>query len=117
MKGVVGKHIILNFYDVENKKVFNNAEYVKDLMLKLVEISNMTLEDLNVKKFKEGISALALVLESHISLHSWGEYNYVTIDIYTCGEKSDPHKAAEILEKELKPKQKMYLYVDRSHLL
>ena len=114
MAGVVGKHIILNFYEVENEEVFKNPEYVRNLMLELVEKSNMTLEDLQVKHFNEGISALALVLESHITLHSWGEYKYVTIDIYTCGEKSNPYIAAEILEKELKPKQKMFLYVDRS---
>jgi len=41
---------------------------------------------------KGGVSVIALVEESHIAVHTWLEYNYATVDVYTCGEHSDPRR-------------------------
>jgi len=52
-----------------------------------------------------GYTAAALLTESHITLHSWPEYNAVQIDVFTCGEHDKAYKAYEILKGIFKPKQ------------
>jgi S-adenosylmethionine decarboxylase len=47
---------------------------------------------------------LALLAESHASIHTWPEMGYCAIDLYTCGDKTRTHKAAEFLKYKLKAK-------------
>ncbi|MDE1859610.1 MAG: adenosylmethionine decarboxylase, partial [Candidatus Micrarchaeota archaeon] len=63
---------------------------------------------------KGGVSVIALVTESHIVLHTWNEYKYATLDIYTCGEHSDPHAAFKMIVDALKPKKHQIFYANRS---
>jgi len=41
----------------------------------------------------QGVTALGLLAESHISIHTWPECGYVAVDVFTCGERADPQKA------------------------
>ncbi len=49
-----------------------------------------------------GISGVAVLAESHISVHTWPERNYAAFDLFMCGD-SEPHKAIPIFEKAFKP--------------
>ncbi len=64
----------------------------------------------------EGISIIALVLESHISLHTWPKYRFATLDIYTCGKYSDPERAFDYIVSNLKPEKYTKNFIDRSCL-
>lgn len=77
----------------------------------------MTVFDSKVWKFggeKGGVSALALIIESHIAIHTWNEFHYATVDIFTAGEKSDPLAAFEYIVSKLKPKSVTKHFADRS---
>jgi S-adenosylmethionine decarboxylase len=63
---------------------------------------------------KGGVSVIALVEESHIAVHTWLEYNYATVDVYTCGEHSDPQKAFDLIVSVLRPERYQMFYADRS---
>jgi S-adenosylmethionine decarboxylase len=55
------------------------------------------------EKFKpQGVTLLALLTESHASIHSWPQLGYAAIDLYTCGDTTQTHKAAEFLKNKLK---------------
>ena len=55
------------------------------------------------EKFKpQGVTLLALLSESHASIHTWPEIGYAAIDLYTCGDTTQTHKAAEFLKVKLK---------------
>lgn len=89
---IVGKHVFGNLYDIDPEDL-NNEQLLKDLVLKAVEIAHMNLVEAKSWSFggkKGGVSVIALIEESHIALHTWNEYNYATLDVYTCGEDSDP---------------------------
>lgn len=113
---VIGKHVYGNLYDID-PEILKNEELIKDAVVKAAKVADMTL--LEVKSWsisgrKGGVSVIALVLESHIAIHTWYEYRYATVDIYTCGEKSDPWKAFYLIIEILKPRYYTVHYADRS---
>jgi S-adenosylmethionine decarboxylase len=56
------------------------------------------------KRFQpHGVTVLALLSESHASLHSYPENGSVFVDVFTCGEHADPGRAVEVLARELRP--------------
>ncbi len=113
---IIGKHIWANLYGIDERFLKSKTE-LKKLVLKAVKASGATLHELVAWKFggkKGGVSAIALVLESHFAIHTWKEYNYATVDIYTCGEEADPKKGFDVIIKEMKPKKIKKGYVERS---
>jgi S-adenosylmethionine decarboxylase proenzyme len=53
----------------------------------------------------KGVTLLALLAESHASIHTWPCERYCAIDLYTCGTKTETHKAAEFLKTKLKAQE------------
>jgi len=52
-----------------------------------------------------GFTAIIALAESHISIHTWPEYRYAALDIFTCGETADPWKAYEYVVEAYKPEK------------
>ena len=115
---VVGKHIYANLYGIERSKL-ENEELIRNVVLKAVEAAKATLIELKSWKIggkKGGVSVIALVDESHIALHTWVEYSYATVDIYTCGAHTNPWAAFDIILTALSPKRYKVGYADRSQV-
>ncbi|EZQ06917.1 MULTISPECIES: adenosylmethionine decarboxylase [Acidianus] len=113
---IIGKHVFGNLYDID-PRILNDQDFLKNVILEAVNIANMKLVEAKAWSFggkKGGVSVLALIEESHIALHTWNEYNYATIDVYTCGENSEPQKAFNYITEKLKPKRYQSFYADRS---
>ncbi|MBP1449482.1 MAG: adenosylmethionine decarboxylase [Thermoproteus sp.] len=115
---IVGRHVYGEVYGV-NEETLSNEELLRKIVAKAAELANMHLVEVNSWRFKggdkEGVSVIALVLESHIAVHTWPFYNYATIDVYTCGERSDPMAAFRYIINQLKPKRYTINYSDRSY--
>ncbi|HIQ03750.1 MAG TPA: adenosylmethionine decarboxylase [Desulfurococcales archaeon] len=112
---VVGKHIYGNLYDCDYN-VLTDEERLRQIAVKAAQIGCMTLLDVKSWKIGLGVSVLAVVLESHIAIHTWPEYNFATVDVYTCGAKTKPEEAFNFIVKELKAKKVVWGYADRSYL-
>lgn len=115
-KQIVGKHVYGNLYGCEHELI-NNEVALKNIVIEAAKIANMTIWDAKSWKFggeKGGVSALALVLESHIAIHTWNEFQYVAVDVFTCGEKSDPDRAFEYIVSKLKPRSVIKHFANRS---
>lgn len=113
---IIGKHVFGNLYGIE-PAILNDKDLLQNLVLQAVKIANMNLVEVKSWSFggkKGGVSVIALVEESHIALHTWNEYNYATLDVYTCGENSDPAAAFKFITDNLKPKKYQVFYADRS---
>lgn len=116
MDRIIGKHVYGNLYEVDIE-IAKDEEKLKQMVVEASKLANMTLYEVKSWSFggkKGGVSVIALVLESHIAVHTWIEYRYATVDVYTCGEKSDPWKAFEYIVANLKPKYYTVNYADRS---
>ena len=113
---IVGKHVFGNLYGIP-REIASDEKLLYEVVRKAVDIANMKLVEMKSWSFggkKGGVSVIALVEESHIAVHTWLEYNYATVDVYTCGEHSDPMKAFEYIVSQLKPKRYQMFYADRS---
>lgn len=116
--GVVGKHVYGNLYGCDSA-VLSSLKLLKRVVHDAAKEANMTLVELKGWKFggeRGGVSVIALVVESHLALHTWPSYRYATLDIYTCGENSDPAKAFELVSRVLKPEKIVKYYADRSSI-
>lgn len=115
---VIGRHVYGNLYNIP-ADLAGDEQYLRDLVLKAVEASGATLLDLRswrVPGKKGGVSVIAVVLESHIALHTWVEYRYATLDVYTCGDRADPWRAWKVILDGLRPEFYTVHYSDRSQL-
>ena len=113
---IIGKHVFGNLYGIDSK-ILTDKDFLHKIVLEAVKIANMKLVEIKSWSFggkKGGVSVIALVEESHIALHTWNEYNYATLDVYTCGEKSNPQAAFEYIVSQLKPKRYQMFFADRS---
>ena len=115
---IVGRHVYGNLYGIDSGILWDE-ERLKEVVVEAAKQANMKLVEVKSWKFTGyhgGVSIIALVLESHISIHTWPDYNYATVDVYTCGEKSDPWKAFNYIVERLKPRYYTVHYADRSSI-
>lgn len=99
-----GRHLILDLYDCD-QEILDNYEELQRLLEASLVMAGATILRIFGEKFQpQGVTLLALLAESHASIHSWPEIGYCAIDLYTCGDKTETHKAAEFLKVKLKAK-------------
>lgn len=100
----IGYHIIADLYGVEFDLIDKEKD-IKILLENSVLISNLTKINSYYYQFNpHGATGIVLLAESHISIHTWPEYNLVTLDIYTCGDTSKAEIAYDYIIKTLQPK-------------
>jgi S-adenosylmethionine decarboxylase len=105
-KQIIGKHVYGNLYGCDMSAI-NDESALKNLVIEAAKIAKMTVWDTKVWKFgglKGGLSAMALILESHIAIHTWNELQYATVDVFTCGDQSEPSMAFDYIVSKLNPK-------------
>lgn len=102
---VIGKHLTVDMYGCSFESL-NDADFIKNAMLQAVDEAQMTLLDFTHHKFEpQGLTALALLAESHMSIHTYPEMGYAAIDVFTCGDHSRPDKAVQVLSRFLQPEK------------
>lgn len=99
---VLGYHIIADMYEVtemDGKQIFK-------LFKEAVKYANMHETGEVYYQFDNGSSSgIVAVEESHLSFHSWAEYNSILVDVFTCGEKSQGEKAYKFIYDTLAPER------------
>jgi len=101
---VYGYHVYGNFIDCANTAILSDEEALKEIVVEAARIGNMRLLDVKSWKIGLGVSVIAVVLESHITIHTWPEYRYATVDVYSCGTHTNPVAAFEYIKSVLKPR-------------
>ncbi|GAB6147718.1 adenosylmethionine decarboxylase [Stetteria hydrogenophila] len=111
---VVGRHIYANLYNCRNVDLLRDPEGLERLVREAAKRGNMTLLDVKSWKIGEGVSVVGIVLESHIAIHTWPEYSFATVDVYSCGAHTNPGKAFEYIVEKLQPERTTSGVADRS---
>ncbi len=98
-----GIHLLIEFWQA--KKIENPEKLEKILIKAAEEAKNHVLKTSIHKFYPQGITGIVLLAESHIAIHAWPEFDYVAVDIFTCGQNAKPYQALNYLKKIYKPKR------------
>ena len=92
-----GEHYILELYDCPADRLNDRAFVERALREATAESGTTLIKELSHRFSPQGVTGLALLAESHISIHTWPEANYAAADVFTCGHRASPAKACEYL--------------------
>jgi S-adenosylmethionine decarboxylase proenzyme len=97
----LGTHILVEFYNA-NPTTLNQTDKIGDLMNQAAELAGATIVSSNFHHFSpHGVSGVVIIAESHLTIHTWPEYGYAAVDLFTCGDTVDPWIAFDFLKNEL----------------
>lgn len=93
----LGAHLLIELKDC-NPEILKNLEEVRDALVSAAKKAKATIVDISFHEFNPfGISGMVVIAESHLSIHTWPEYSYAAVDIFTCGDVIKPEVAAAYL--------------------
>ena len=80
-----GKHMMIDIKDIKNKELLQDIDKLKDMMKQIcIDYSFQVLQEIQHSFTPEGFSIILLLSESHMTIHTFPEKNYIAFDIYTC---------------------------------
>lgn len=103
----LGRHILIDFFGVNAKKLRDRNKLMGVLRNALRKSGFTIIKEAGSHKFKgggKGVTGFILLAQSHAAFHSYPEYGYIALDIYSCGSH-DPEPIVEFIQKHLQPKR------------
>lgn len=100
-----------------NPEIIKDLKKVKNMMVSAAKEARATIVDISFHEFNPfGISGMVIIAESHLSIHTWPEYAYAAVDIFTCGEVIKPEVAARFLIAQFESKSPSIVELKRGIL-
>lgn len=97
----LGQHLLAEFYDCD-PNVLNNVSLIEQTMCEAAIQCGATIVQQNFHHFSPyGVSGVVIIAESHLAIHTWPEYGYAAVDLFTCGDSCSPMVAYEYLREHL----------------
>ena len=97
-----GVHLIV---DLHGAKRLNDIEHIEATLRRCVEAARATLLHIHLHHFQpSGVSGVAVLAESHISIHTWPETGYAALDVFMCGS-ADPDACIPVLREAFSAKR------------
>ena len=98
-----GSHLIIDLWDAER---LDDRDHIEQALIDAVKAAGATLLHIHLHTFSEGggVSGVAVLAESHISVHTWPEKGYAAFDVFMCGD-AEPKNALKVFEKAFSPKR------------
>ena len=107
------KHLLLELYRCDCEKL-NDESFLRCTLNRAAKLAKATVLNLISNKFEpQGVTAIALLAESHISIHTWPESNYSAVDIFTCGQNMMPELASQYLMESLMAEEHSLRIIER----
>lgn len=89
----ISKHYMAELYDCPFD-LLNDRAFITQSLREAVEHGNAELlHEVSHQFTPQGVTALGLLAESHISVHTWPEHGYAACDVFTCGQRADAEAA------------------------
>ena len=110
------KHYLLELYRCDYEKL-NDESFLRCTLNNADKIANAKVLNLVSNKFEpQGVTAIALLAESHLSIHTWPEEHYSAVDIFTCGKNMKPDVSCKYLIKALMAGEHLLRVIHRTPL-
>ena len=96
-----GSHLIIDLWEAEG---LGDRDRIETALIDAVKAAGATLLHIHLHTFEEGggISGVAVLAESHISVHTWPEKGYAAFDVFMCGD-AQPRKALDVFKAAFNP--------------
>ena len=105
MESPFGKHILAEYFECECTYLDSEAA-IRDLMLEAASRSGATIVGNIFHHFNpQGVSGVVVIAESHLAIHTWPEFRYASVDLFTCGTRVDPWIGFEYLREKLQSRK------------
>jgi len=113
----LARHLLIELQDCD-KEVLNDLDFLQDAMVAAAVDCGATVMGESFHRFSpQGVSGVVVIAESHLSVHTWPEYGYAAVDIFTCGTSVEPEKAARALIEKFGAKNHSMLEIPRGLLV
>ncbi len=98
-----GTHLIIDLWDAER---LDDLPHIEETLRACVTAAGATLLHIHLHHFTPnmGVSGVAVLAESHISIHTWPENGYAALDVFMCGA-AQPHEAVAVLRQAFLPER------------
>ncbi|MGG0642539.1 adenosylmethionine decarboxylase [Sporosarcina gallistercoris] len=101
----LGRHVLIEYYGCPSEIIENN-KVIEQFMKEAADYSGATIVESVFHHFNPyGVSGAVIIAESHLTIHTWPEYGFASVDVYTCGDSVSPWKAADYLAEKLQAKK------------
>ncbi len=98
----LGRQILVEFYDCD-KEILKDEKYIAKAMVDACIIGKATVVTHTFHSFSPfGVSGVVVIAESHVAIHTWPEYGYAAVDIFTCGDTIEPWDLFNYLKEAFK---------------
>ncbi|MDD5091153.1 MAG: adenosylmethionine decarboxylase [Candidatus Wallbacteria bacterium] len=98
----LGRHILVEFYNCD-KGLINDLAHVEESMKEAARVAGATIVKSVFHLFNpHGVSGVVVIAESHLAIHTWPEYGYCAIDLFTCGDEVNPWHSFDFLKEQFK---------------
>lgn len=112
----LGRHLLVELTGC-GAALLEDVEHVRRSMVAAAEASGALVVGENFHHFSpHGVSGVVIISESHLAIHTWPEYGFAAIDLFTCGETVDPWAAFDVLQRAFQSEATSVMEVRRGTL-
>ncbi|HET7616413.1 MAG TPA: adenosylmethionine decarboxylase [Bacillales bacterium] len=98
---LIGKHVIAELWDCDSDKL-NDIDFIEKALVDAALNAGAEVREVVFHKFApHGVSGVVIISESHLTIHSFPEHGYASVDVYTCGTKISPRNAIDSISEAL----------------
>ncbi|MCQ6266539.1 adenosylmethionine decarboxylase [Fictibacillus sp. WQ 8-8] len=109
----MGRHVIAELWGCNSEKL-NDMRFIEETFVDAALKAGAEIREVAFHKFApHGVSGVVIISESHLTIHSFPEHGYASIDVYTCGDRIDPNVAADYISQALEANSRENLEVPR----
>jgi S-adenosylmethionine decarboxylase proenzyme len=100
-KKSLGYHVMLELFDCD-REILNDVNKIEEYMIHAAKKAGATIISSSFHHFNpHGVSGVIVIAESHLAIHTWPEYGYAAVDVFTCGKTVDTVMACNYLKKTM----------------
>ena len=112
----LGRHLLIELHECD-RGALDDLELVRDTLVEAADRLGATVLDVSTHKFDPiGVTAIVMISESHLSVHTWPEHGYAAMDIFTCSKSMQPADVVGFLSARLRAGNVQTVEVNRGIL-